>query len=173
MDGKEPMTKVAAATAAAPTYFRPLQDGGYTFVDGGVWANNPVMIALVDALTCFDVARDRIRVLSLGCGGEPYTVGGWKVSMGGLFAWRDIIRASMSLQSQNALGQAGLLIGADRIVRVVPELAHEIDLDDWSRASTELPPIAQTAADRDGGYVARKFLEDAVEANRTARGRLA
>ena len=77
MDGKEPMTKVAAATAAAPTYFRPLQDGGYTFVDGGVWANNPIMIALVDAITCFDVSRDSIRILSLGCGSEPYTVGGW------------------------------------------------------------------------------------------------
>ena len=42
--------------------------GGYTFVDGGVWANNPVMIALVDALTCFDVPRENVRILSLGCG---------------------------------------------------------------------------------------------------------
>ncbi len=59
------MTKVAAATAAAPTFFQPLQDGGYTFVDGGR-ANNPVMIALVDALTCFDVPRENVRILSLG-----------------------------------------------------------------------------------------------------------
>ena len=60
------MTKVAAATAAAPTFYRPLEDGGYTFVDGGVWANNPVMIALVDVLSCFSVARDQIRISESG-----------------------------------------------------------------------------------------------------------
>ena len=36
LDGLENMTTVAAATAAAPTFFRPLQAGGYAFVDGGV-----------------------------------------------------------------------------------------------------------------------------------------
>ena len=74
MDGRENMTKVAAATAAAPTFFQPLEDGGYTFVDGGVWANNPTMIALVDALTCYSVDPERVRILSLGCGDDPYTV---------------------------------------------------------------------------------------------------
>ena len=42
MDWRESMVKVAISTSAAPTYFRPLDDGGYRFVDGGVWANNPV-----------------------------------------------------------------------------------------------------------------------------------
>ena len=65
-DARERMTKVAAATAAAPTFFQPLEDGGYTFVDGGVWANNPIMIALVDVLSCFSVPRDNVRILSLG-----------------------------------------------------------------------------------------------------------
>ena len=49
-DGRERMSKVAAATSAAPTFFRPLEDGGYTYVDGGVWCNNPTMVGLVDAL---------------------------------------------------------------------------------------------------------------------------
>ena len=152
------MTKIAAATGAAPTYYRPLQDGGYTFVDGGVWANNPVMIALVDALTCFDVPREAVRILSLGCGGEPYTVGGSKVRHGGMIAWRDVISAAMSLQSQNAQGQAGLLIGADRVVRVMPMLDREMELDDWTRASSELPAAARLALDRDGPRVAEMFL---------------
>ena len=163
-DCGEPMTKVAAATGAAPTYYRPLQDGGYTFVDGGVWANNPVMIALVDALTCFDIPRDAVRILSLGCGGEPYTVAGSKVRHGGMIAWRDIISAAMNLQSQNALGQAGLLIGANRVIRVTPTLDREMELDDWTRASRELPAAARTALDRDGSRVAETFLS-----GRTAR----
>jgi len=157
-DGRERMTKVAAATGAAPTYYRPLLDGGYTFVDGGVWANNPVMIALVDAITCFDVPRDAVRILSLGCGGEPYTVGGWKVRSGGTIAWSDVISAAMSLQSQNALGQAGLLIGADRVIRVAPTLHREMELDDWTRAANELPAAAQAALDRDGPRVTEMFL---------------
>jgi patatin-like phospholipase/acyl hydrolase len=38
-DRFEPMVKVALATSAAPTYFRPLEHNGYTLVDGGIWAN--------------------------------------------------------------------------------------------------------------------------------------
>jgi hypothetical protein len=45
-DLHESMVHVGLATSAAPTYYRPRQAGGYTFVDGGVWSNNPTMIAL-------------------------------------------------------------------------------------------------------------------------------
>ncbi len=160
-DGKEWMTKVAAATGAAPTYFRPLQDSGYTFVDGGVWANNPVMIALVDALTCFTVSRSRISILSLGCGDEPYTVGRPKLLFGGMFAWSDVIFAAMRLQSQNALGQAGLLIGTDSVLRVdVPEVHGLMKLDDWERAAQELPHVAERALAKHGDRVAAMFLAE-------------
>ena len=69
-DLHELMVKIALATSAAPTYYRPLRDGGYTFVDGGIWANNPVMIALTEALTSFNVDRERLCILSIGCGAE-------------------------------------------------------------------------------------------------------
>ena len=162
-DGKELMTKVAAATGAAPTYFRPLQDGGYTFVDGGVWANNPVMIALVDALTCFTVSRSGISILTLGCGDEPYVVGRSKLLFGGMFAWRDVIGAAMKFQAQNALGQAGLLIGADRVVRIdVPEVDGLMELDDWRRAVQELPAAARAALAENGDRVAATFLSERI-----------
>ena len=48
-DRDEGMDTVGLATAAAPTYFRPLEHGGYVLVDGGVWANNPVMLAVIEA----------------------------------------------------------------------------------------------------------------------------
>lgn len=50
------------------------------------WANNPVMIALVDALSCFDVPRENVRILSLGCGDDPYVVDEPKIARGGLLA---------------------------------------------------------------------------------------
>ena len=160
-DASEHMTKVAAATSAAPTYFRPLQDGGYTFVDAGVWANNPIMIALVDALSCFSVRRERVRILSLGCGDDPYIVGHSKIRLGGMLAWKDIIYAAMHLQSLNALGQAGLLIGADRIIRASTSTSeNQIPMDDWTRAVSELPGAAESSLDELGESISEKFLSE-------------
>ncbi len=163
-DHRELITKVAAATAAAPTFFKPLEDRGYTFVDGGVWANNPVMVGLVDAMSCFDVPTENIRILSLGCGNHNHAVvNGWKISMGGLLVWRNIIYASMQLQSMNALGQAGLLIGQDKIIRIAPpETQRAIALDDWTRASKELPDLAKEAVENMGVRTAKIFLEETI-----------
>lgn len=160
-DGREKMTKVAAATSAAPTFYRPLDDGGYTFVDGGVWCNNPIMVGLVDALACFDVPRERMHILSVGCGNNPYTVGTIKKRLGGLLAWYNIIFAAMRLQSHNARGQAYLLVGADRVLRVdAPERKRPIGLDDYVRASRELPPAASKALDKYGASAASLFLRE-------------
>ena len=73
-----PMTKVARATSAAPTYFEPLRLEGegkdkgkhWALVDGGVYANNPAMCALVDALTVHGAKLEDVLILSLGTG-EP------------------------------------------------------------------------------------------------------
>ena len=163
MDYKEKMTKVATATSAAPTFYRPFEDGGYTFVDGGVWANNPIMVGLVDVLSCFDVPRDRVRILSIGCGDDPYVVGKFKTYLGGLWAWRDIIHAAMRLQSLNAIGQAGLLIGANRVMRINPPLFDKkIKLDDWRGAVTGLPDAAEVALDQFGQEIEQTFLSERV-----------
>lgn len=160
-DWNEKMTKVAVATAAAPTYLRPVEEGGYTFVDGGVWANNPVMVGLVDALSCFDVRRDQVRILSLGCGNEPYKIGRLRRRFGGMAMWYDIIFAAMRLQSCSALGQAGLLIGRDRLIRVdAPNQGEPIALDDLKRAVAELPDYALDALHEHGDAVFNDFLQE-------------
>ena len=161
-DAREPMTKVAAATAAAPTFFQPLESGGYTFVDGGIFSNDPIMVALVDALSCFSVSWDRVRILSLGCSSERCVVDGRKLK-GGNLAWRRIIDTSIQLQSFNAQGQAGLLIGADHIVRVAPPPTdRRIELDDWRRAVDELAPAAEKTLDEMGKKISDKFLSEPV-----------
>ena len=158
-DRDEYMRKVALATAAAPTYFQPLREGGYRFVDGGIWANNPVMIALVDALSCFSLPRERIRILTVGCGAEKFVVGRWKILTGGMLPWYNIIEAAMQLQSANALGQAGLLLGADRMLRIEPGPGSDkIKLDDWLSASTKLPQKANDAVEKWGASVQNMFL---------------
>jgi hypothetical protein len=63
---------VARATSAAPTYFRPAlitNEAGdkYGMIDGGVFANNPALSALVSAYKMFPDA-EQYMVISLGTG---------------------------------------------------------------------------------------------------------
>ena len=156
-DGVEPMVKVAAATSAAPTFFKPVEEG-YIFADGGVWANNPIMVGLVEALSSFTTARDDIHILSIGCGESPYTINRIQRLLGGRLAWSNIIFAAMHLQSMNAIGQAGLLIGRDRITRVEPATGEKIGLDDWKRATVVLPTAAKAAMVQYGDRIASTFF---------------
>ena len=117
LDWREQLLTVGMATAAAPTYLPVYRDRGRFFADGGVWANNPVMIGLVDALTCNKLDRRQVHILSLGTGDSEIRITNKQIRQGGLWYWRDIISSAMHLQSQNALGQAGLLIGRDQLIR--------------------------------------------------------
>ena len=153
------MIRAALATSAAPVYYRPLVEGGYTFVDGGVWANNPSMLAVIEALTAFDVDCDRIDVLSLGCGDDPYRVNWWQRRFGGLFFWRTAVFAAMRLQSLAATSQARLLLGPGQVIRIdAPTNEAKIAMDDCGRAVVELVPAAEAAAAEWGEKVARVFL---------------
>ena len=159
-DGETEMVAAALATAAAPTFFRPFADGGYDLLDGGLWANNPVMVGLTEALTAFDVPRDRIRILSIGCGTTPYRIGRWQRRLGGMWPWRKIVFGAMHYQSRAALGSAQLLIGTDRVTRLEPPAtAKPIALDDWQRARAELPGAAAPAVDALGTEVLGWFLD--------------
>jgi patatin-like phospholipase/acyl hydrolase len=163
-DWKEKLVTVALATSAAPTIFTAYQEGYRRFLDGGVWANNPIMVGLVDALSCFDVNRRNVHILSLGCGESGFIVGQSQIT-GGLWHWRQIISAAMHLASQNAIGQAGLLIGRDNLLRIdAPQApADAIQLDDYERSSRELPPIARELAGRWAEKVEKIFFSEAAE----------
>ena len=161
-DRVERMVTVALATSAAATYLRAVPNNGYLMVDGGLWANNPIMNAVTDALACFDIRRSQIRILSLGCGETPFKVDPGRAK-GGLFQWRDAIRAAMRAQSHNALGQAYLLVGKENVVRLdAPETANPIPMDDHRRAAAELPLIARALVEGSGHHIQGLFLKDAA-----------
>jgi len=55
-DGKKPLWEAVLASTAAPTYFPVYEseiEAGHNFVDGGIWANNPSLIGLVETLKYF------------------------------------------------------------------------------------------------------------------------
>lgn len=160
-DWKLKMVDVALSTAAAPTFFSTYQTGDRQFADGGIWANNPVMTALVDAMVCYEIDRHQIEILSLGCVESEFGFTEGQVASGGIWHWREIISAAMRLQSQNALGQARLLVGPERLLRLdgKPMKDDPIGLDDFERASQELPAIAEALVDANADRLAQFFAE--------------
>ncbi|MFC5392658.1 patatin-like phospholipase family protein, partial [Bosea vestrisii] len=156
---------VALHTTAAPSYYPGVEDDGYVMIDGGIWANNPVMNALVDALACFDIARDDVRILSLGTGQATFNVDE-RARNGGIKDWAFLrsFNAAARAQSHNALGQAYLLVGKNNVSRIdVPESDAPIAMDDVQRSVRELPMVARSLVEGAGHHIERVFLDGAVE----------
>jgi len=161
-DWKERMVDIALSTSAAPTFFSTYKNGDRHFADGGVWANNPVMTALVDALACYDVNRHQVHILSIGCVEEEFKFSEGQMLRGGLWQWRKIISSAMRLQSQNALGQAGLLVGRDRLLRIDGQSGSDavIALDDYQRSVHELPAMAERYFNENSDQLAKFFTRE-------------
>lgn len=76
--------EVVQASCSAPTYFNPYaMSGGHIGVDGGVFANNPAMIAWTSIQRRNRGAR--VLMLSIGCGIK--STGYSKPKTWGLFEW--------------------------------------------------------------------------------------
>lgn len=68
VDQDVPTYKAVAASAAAPTYFDPIWINGKQYVDGGVVASNPALIAFAEIKTMFQVEAKDITLCSFGTG---------------------------------------------------------------------------------------------------------
>lgn len=105
-DDKAYYVDVALATSAAPTFF-PLAEIPYydhkQFIDGGVWANNPTLAGLIEALRFFvgtDKEFNSVKILSVSslsvAGGKPV---GLKRQRS-FWSWKkDLFETSMTGQS--------------------------------------------------------------------------
>ena len=66
-DYKQPAIDAAMATAAAPTFLKPhMTESAVELVDGGVWANNPIGVAAIEAIGMLGWSGDRLKILSIG-----------------------------------------------------------------------------------------------------------
>ena len=66
IDGDLRIVDCLLATTAAPLFFEPHEMHGGIYIDGGVGANNPATIALVEGLTRCGWTKDEIGMLSIG-----------------------------------------------------------------------------------------------------------
>jgi uncharacterized protein len=127
-----PLTVVARATAAAPTYFEPLPVGERALVDGGVFAVNPAMSAFAEVLRFHP--RADVVLLSLGTGQRTRSRRFADVDDWGLVEWaRPILDVVFDGISDAVDYQLRHVLGENRYWRLQVELTRASDdLDDAS-----------------------------------------
>ncbi len=126
-DFKVPIWKAALATSSAPTYFPSCTEVDNTrLIDGGVWANNPSMVALVEATGTLNIPLSQIAICSLGTTDEV-TERSNSLTRGGQWHWREeAVNVILRGQSRGAANQAKFLLGDERFERFDPKVAYGI-----------------------------------------------
>ena len=110
------------ASCSAPTYFDPLPVGDFLLADGGLWANNPSIIALTEAVSKFKRSVDQVRILSIGTGHSVNLYTEHRL-WGLLTGWghQKLVSYILRLQSDASANMAKLLL-AGRYLRIDPEI---------------------------------------------------
>lgn len=117
-DGRETMVDVAMATTAAPTFLPASRLRNHRLVDGGVWANNPALVGVAEAVSMLGVPLDRIQVLSLGTT-DPCEANSLRLDRGGMLQWAlSAPRLLLRAQSLGHLHAVEHLLGPANVVRV-------------------------------------------------------
>lgn len=122
------------ASCSAPVYFKPSRVKEYLLADGGLWANNPSLVALTEAMSIrFNKNKEDIKILSLGTGlGKKYYDLNDSHKSWGLKRWgTGLINTTMNLQSINVDNIVRFILGhEDHFLRINFETDCETALDD-------------------------------------------
>lgn len=128
-----PMRLVARATSAAPTYLPPAEItwNGATrrFVDGGVWANNPAVVAVMESLSMtseMKLTGKSVFLVSLGTGMAEA-----KPSFSGEASWAssfvDVAKMATSITGADVLATRSLGSSYARLQVVDDRIAGAMD----------------------------------------------
>lgn len=150
--------EVALSTAAAPTFFPTyIADSGTPLIDGGMWANNPIAVAVVEAIGILGWPADQIQILSLGCTTPPLDANWGRSHSLGKLGWANkIADVFMAAQSFSANGMALHLVKDRRqVTRISPLISNKRFSLDGAGEITSLRGL--------GDFEARKALPDIRE----------
>jgi predicted acylesterase/phospholipase RssA len=121
------LAEIARATSAAPTYFPPAAihnkaGQAFTMIDGGVFANNPTICAMVEAYHLYHSTD--FLIVSLGTGSMPAQIDANAAASWGDVAWvGPIISILMDGNAQTVAFEIEELLGDDQYSRFDISLA--------------------------------------------------
>jgi patatin-like phospholipase/acyl hydrolase len=159
-DRERSALSVGLSTSAAPTFFQAFttETGRGVYLDGGVWANCPALVGIVEAVRWLGVPPDKIKVLSIGVTQEPYYATQRHRRLGGIFGWNvGIIALLMQAQMTGSLLLASELVG-DRLLRIDTVVDRgRFRLDDASQVD-ELMRLGKSAGEKNLQQIVDAFL---------------
>ena len=147
---------VALASAAAPLFFPATKmaktNDPRAYVDGGLWANNPSLVAIRVAHQMMQVPFDQMRLISVGNGELPDGIPGVDFNVTRRMRMLEPVLDMMFATQMEAVDRYAAMLLQDEgwtgatMLRVNVDLARNIPLDDAAGAVNLLPARAITKA---------------------------
>lgn len=135
-DYKVSVVDAVMATTSAPTYFQQhTSSDNVDLIDGGIWANNPIAVATVEAIALLGWAPNTLNILSLGCLDKLYTI---PQNAGLMTLSCKAVELFMDGQQKGAMGMVKLLTGHGHDREAIYRVDHTVKtgrfpLDDASK----------------------------------------
>lgn len=129
------------SSCSAPVYFPPNNIGNhYLSIDGGLWANNPSLVCITEALEYFKLGLKEINILSIGTGLQKIDFTIQDNKYWGIKQWLPfqlpsmkvtpkLLDLALQLSSESVTYQCQQLLGSNYL-RVNKELGDEVPFDD-------------------------------------------
>lgn len=132
-DTKVKLSDAVLASCSAPLYFNPYEHNDQLLADGGLWANNPAMAALVEALgPNIDEKRYRIRLLSIGTGiNIKHYPTQWSDKEWGATRWGiGLIDVIFNMQSLSVEKYLKTIMNQEHYLRINFNIDNKLPIDD-------------------------------------------
>jgi patatin-like phospholipase/acyl hydrolase len=157
-DWPEKMVDVALATSAAPTFLGAHHLRNLRLVDGGIWANNPSIVAIAEAVSEFGIDLLDIWILSLGTTND-LALRPEHLDHGGFAAWvTHATKVILRGQGHAATNATYHLIHKGQSKRIDPDVPDKLLRLDGV-APEELTGRAEEEARLQCGEVQKLFLD--------------
>lgn len=129
------------SSCSAPIYFPPNNvKNRFLSIDGGLWANNPSLVCVTEALHHFGISLADIKILSIGTGQQKIDFKMEEEKHWGIHEWMPfqfpsmkvtpkLLDLAMDLSSEAVSYHCRLLLG-EHYLRLNKELSKEMPFDD-------------------------------------------
>lgn len=158
------ITHCLLATTAAPIYFEPYKMEGGIYIDGGIGANNPSLIALIEGITRCGWSQNEIKILNIGGAEDPRLKRGQEKL--GIVDALMIQKCYMMAEGDYAENICRLLLSKEHYYRInqTSERAGQVALDKADKKSLELLKLwGYDAAKENNEYIKVNFFDKKKE----------